>query len=147
MSTNWLRFGQFALCLVGTDHQIEQGRLPPIRLESSCHLEPTPHSCLLVHVQVGHNHHRPCRNHNHNHHHHHHHKLKSEYSDHKVHRDIFRELLWHSFTELLIFLLPIISAAKLKSRIRWSQHVKIKTNKNWTSHLAGLWIFSPMADC
>jgi len=29
-----------------------------------------------------------------------------------------RELLWHSFTELLIFLLPIISAAKLKSRIR-----------------------------
>ena len=33
-------------------------------------------------------------------------------------RDIFRELLWHSFTELLIFLLPIISAAKFKSKIR-----------------------------
>jgi len=29
-----------------------------------------------------------------------------------------RELLWHSFTELLIFLLPIISAAKFKSKIR-----------------------------
>jgi len=29
-----------------------------------------------------------------------------------------RELLWHSFTELLIFLLPIISASKLKSKIR-----------------------------
>merc|ERR1711934_295914 len=27
-------------------------------------------------------------------------------------------LLWHSFTELLIFLLPIISAAKFKSKIR-----------------------------
>jgi len=29
-----------------------------------------------------------------------------------------RELLWHSFTELLIFLIPILSSSNLKSRIR-----------------------------
>ena len=39
----------------------------------------------------------------------------SKYSDHV---DSFRELLWHSFTELLIFLLPIISSSKLKAKIR-----------------------------
>ena len=49
----------------------------------------------------------------------------SKYSDHV---DSFRELLWHSFTELLIFLLPIISSSKLKAKIRWKEPSAIPPN-------------------
>ena len=132
MSTNWSRFGRFGLCLVGTIFTILSKVSSRLLGLTPAATSNQPRTVAYAYMSRFDHHHQHRRR-----------RCRCRHLNIQIRKctNSFRELLWHSFTELLIFLLPIISASKLKSRIRWNYFVKTKTNQNWKSHLAGLLTF------